>query len=225
MSIPSLELLSNSLIFRRLSTQDQEDLSRFARFKTLAEGEFLALQGNIWPYLLLLNGGVLKTHKVSPQGRSMGAFRLQAGQLFCSPSVIDDGPLPATLEGGEDCELFLWHKDQIMPYLERNNKALWDLSALLVQRMRYASEMVEDLVFHPVANRVARLLLKQHKKSGDDLVDRNLTLDEMATMTATTPVMVCKILSQFADQGMIKVSRTEIEFVNLADLENLISKR
>lgn len=225
MSTPSLELLANSLIFRNLSTQDQEDLSRFALSRTLADGDFLALQGNIWPYLLLLNSGVLKTHKVSPQGRSLGALRLAAGQLFCSPSLIDDGPLPATLEGGEDCELFLWHKDRILPYLERNNKALWDLSILLVQRMRYASEMVEDLAFHPVANRVARLLLKQHKQSGDDLVDRNLTLDEMASMIGTTPVMVCKILSQFADQGMIKVSRTEIEFVNLADLENLISKR
>jgi CRP/FNR family transcriptional regulator len=224
MTTPSLELLENSLIFRKLSSQDLADLARLTLSKTLAEGEFLALQGNIWPYLLLLNNGVLKTHKVSPQGRSLGAFRLLAGQLFCSPSLIDGGPLPATLEGGEDCELFLWHKDQILPYLERNNEALWDLSALLVQRMRYASEIVEDLAFHPVANRVARLLLKQHQQTGDDLVDRNLTLDEMASMIGTTPVMVCKILSQFADQGMIKVSRTEIEFVNLEDLENLINK-
>jgi len=85
--------------------------------------------------------------------------------------------------------------------------------------------MVEDLAFHPVASRVARLLLKQHQKSGADHLERELTLDEMATMIGTTPVMVCKVLSQFADQGFLKVSRTEIEFINQDELIKIINNQ
>jgi CRP-like cAMP-binding protein len=81
------------------------------------------------------------------------------------------------------------------------------------------------LHFQPEASRVARLLLKQHQESGVDHVERELTLDEMAAMVGTTPVMVCKVMSQFADQGLLKVSRTEIEFIDKARLEKLIDPR
>jgi CRP-like cAMP-binding protein len=223
MVYPTRELLAKSPVFRSFSRQDQEDLCKLARYKSLVESEFLAMQGSNWPYLLLLKKGTIKTHKVSQGGRALGAFRLKTGDVFCSPSLIDDGPLPATLEGGENCEIYLWKKEEILPYILRNNQALWDLSILLVQRMRHASEMVEDLAFHPVAVRVAGLLLK-HQIEGENHLDRDFTLDEMATMIGTTPVMVCKVLSQFADQELIKVSRTEIEFINQQALASMVNK-
>jgi len=216
------KILNSILIFRQLKEQDKTDLARLAISKSLEDGEFLAMQGQTWPYLLLVETGVLKTHKVSPQGRSLGALRLPEGSVFCSPTIIDGEPIPATLEADGDCSLFLWHQDQVLPYLNKNNQALWDLASLLVKRMRQASEMVEDLAFQPVTGRVARLLLKQYQQSGEEHLARDLTLDEMAAMVGTTPVMVCKVLSQFADQGYLKVSRTEIEFINSQELEKLI---
>jgi CRP/FNR family transcriptional regulator len=193
-----------------------------ALHKQIAEGEFLAHQGKTWPYILLIERGILKIHKASSRGRSFGALWLGKGQVFCSPTLIDGQPLPASLEGDEICDLFLWHEDQILPYLQNNNAAMWDLAEHLVQRIRYASEMVENLAFHPVANRVAKLLIQQQQETGENHLERNFTLDEMAAMIGTTPVMVCKILSQFADAGLIKVSRTEIEFIDSAELEQLI---
>lgn len=220
---PSLAAqLSQITLFKQIPDQARSELARVASSKRLAPGEFLAMQGQIWPFLLLMESGVLKTHKVSPQGRSLGAMRLLPGDLFCSPTVLDGGPLPATLEADSDCHLYLWHQDQILPSLMKESQALWELARLLVSRMRQASEMVEDLAFQPVASRVARLLLKQYQESGTEHLERDLTLDEMAAMVGTTPVMVCKVMSQFADQGLLKVSRTEIEFIDKIRLKELI---
>ena len=36
------------------------------------------------------------------------------------------------------------------------------------------------------------------------------------------PVMVCKVLSQFADKGFLKVSRTVIEVIDRDQLEQFI---
>lgn len=134
---------------------------------------------------------------------------------------MDEGPLPASLEASEPSDVFLWHGDQILSNLKRNSDALWELCTLLVQRMRKASEVVEELAFQPVASRLASLLIKEYQEQGGVLVDRNLTLDEMAAMIGTTPVMVCKILSRFADQGVIKVSRTELEFIDWEAIEKI----
>lgn len=218
----STRLLKDCTIFRQLQEQDLEDITRLANQKKLVEGEFLAMQSQVWPYLVLVSSGVLKTHKVSPKGRALGAMRLTEGDIFCSPTIIDGGSLPATLEADSDCIVFLWHQDVILPIIQKNNLAIWDLVTLLIERMRQASEFVEDLVFHPVASRVARLLIKEHQRTGSQHVERDLTLDEMATMVGTTPVMVCKVLSQFADQGYLKVSRTEFELIDEEKLNKVI---
>lgn len=215
------ELLQNQLVFRKLSNREREDFSRIALAKQYDVGEFIALQGRKWPYVMLIDTGLIRVHKISREGREFGALRLPAGQVFWSPCLVDDGPLPASLQVVKDCEVFLWHKDQILPTIQRKPEALWELCTMLIQRMRQASEMVEDLAFQPVANRLAGLLIKEYQREGEEQVNRNLTLDEMAAMIGTTPVMVCKILSRFADQEIIRVSRTEFEFINWGKMEQI----
>jgi hypothetical protein len=64
------------------------------------------------------------------------------------------------------------------------------------------------------------LLLNQFEDN-DPRVARELTLDEMSTMIGTTPVMVCKLLSRFAADGFVKVSRTQFELLDRVALEKI----
>lgn len=213
------ELLAQIQVFDKFEEHQRANIAQLAIIKEYQEGEFVAHQGDIWPYVLLLIEGVVNVHKLSLEGRSLGAWRLSSGEIFWSPSLFDQGQLPASLEVRESCVAYLWHADQILPVIQNHQKAMWELCIVLVRRMRQASSMVEDLAFHPVASRVARLLIKQYREIADDHITRSLTLDEMATMIGTTPVMVCKVLSSFASDELIKLSRTEFEFI---DIEKLI---
>ena len=190
-------------------------------WKSYDEGQFLAFQGDVWPYILIVGDGVINVHKLSSEGRSLGALKLGAGQGFWSPTVFDDGPLPASLEVREPSKVYLWHREQLLPIVHPNPEAMWDLCKLLTQRIRQASDMVEDIAFQPVANRLARLLMKQFEEKADIHVSRSLSLEDMATMIGTTPVMVCKMLSRFAGEGLIKVSRTEFEIIESSKLEQM----
>jgi CRP-like cAMP-binding protein len=150
----------------------------------------------------------------------LGALRLGSGDFFISPSFFDGGPLPASLEVKEACDLYIWHQEQVLPILKQNAEVLWELCLLLTKRMRQASEFVEGLAFQPVTGRLARLLLNQFEDD-DPRVARELTLDEMSTMIGTTPVMVCKLLSRFAAEGFVKVSRTQFELLDRPALEKI----
>jgi len=218
---PLSDFLPQIPVFSKLTQRQLTDIGNLAIWKRYAEGEFLAHQGDVWPYILILAKGVINVHKLSSEGRSLGALRLGDGQVFWSPSVFDDGPLPATLEVRKLCEAYLWHRDHLLPIVRLNPDAMWNLCELLTQRIRQASEMVEDLAFQPVANRLAGLLMKQYQETSDIHMSRNLTLDEMATMIGTTPVMVCKLLSRFAGEGIINVSRTEFEIIEYNKLEQM----
>jgi CRP-like cAMP-binding protein len=97
----------------------------------------------------------------------------------------------------------------------------WELSRLMVKRMQRASDIVENLAFHTVTGRLARLLLNRYRDAGHAPVARDLTLDEMAARIGSTREMVCRALYSFADDRMIQITRTEFIFTNREKLTQL----
>lgn len=216
-------LLEQIQIFHQLDDQQRIQFARLAAMKRFKKGEFIAHYEEIWPHLLVVESGIVSVLKLSSEGRNLGALRLGSGDIFISPSFFDGGPLPASLEVKEACSIFIWHRDQVLPIIKQNTEVLWGMCLLLVKRMRQASEFVEELAFQPVNGRLARLLLDQFEDD-DPQVARELTLDEMSTMIGTTPVMVCKLLSRFAAEGFVKVSRTQFELLDRLALEKIANR-
>jgi CRP/FNR family transcriptional regulator len=216
-------LLEKIQIFRNLDGQQKAELARLATRKRFEKGEFIAHYEDIWPYLFVVESGVIGVLKLSSEGRNLGALRMGSGDFFISLSIFDGGPLPASLEVKEACDIYVWHQDQVLSILKQSTEVLWELCLLLTKRMRQASEFVEELAFQPVTGRLARLLLNQFEDD-DPRVARELTLDEMSTMIGTTPVMVCKLLSRFAAEGHVKVSRTKFELLDRPALEKIAQR-
>jgi hypothetical protein len=77
--------------------------------------------------------------------------------------------------------------------------------------MQMASDVVEELAFQPVVNRLAGLLLEIFADAEGEFVSRELTLDDMAAHIGTTREMVCRHLYRFAEHGAIEISRTELK--------------
>jgi len=218
------KVLIQAPITNRLSDNERAILVRSALRRKFEKGEYIAHYGEVWPKLFVIESGTISVLKLSSEGRNLGALRLGNGDIFLSPSLLDEGPLPASLEVKEACVIYIWHRDQFLGIIRGNHDALWQMCLLLVKRIRQASKFVEDLVFQPVTGRLARLLLDQFEEGEDTHFPRELTLDEMSTMIGTTPVMVCKMLSRFAADGLIKVSRTEFELLNHSDLVKLAGR-
>jgi CRP/FNR family transcriptional regulator len=214
-------MLGGYPVFSKLAARQLEAIAQSAIGKTYDSGEFIAHQGETWPYTLLLVEGLVNVQKFSAEGRTLGGWWLASGEVFWSPTIFDGEPLPASLEARKLCRAYLWRQADLLPSVRGNPEATWDLCTSLVERMRKASSMVEDLAFHPVTARVARLLLEQSKGEEKPQFSRSLTLDEMARTIGSTPVMVCKIISSFASEDLIKVSRTEFELVDKEGLEQM----
>ena len=214
------DILDQIDFFRHFDEEQKNQLSHLATKKNFKKGDFIAHYEDIWPYMFLVESGVIGILKLSSEGRNLGAIRLGKGDFFISPSFFDGGPLPASLDVKEACGIYVWHQNQVLPTLKQNAEVLWEMCLLLAKRMRQASEFVEELAFQPVTGRLARLLLEQFEDS-DPCVARELTLEEMSTMIGTTPVMVCKLLSRFAGEGFVKVSRTRFELLDRPALEKI----
>jgi len=220
-----IEMPTQGSVLAKLSEPERKVLQQYAVQREYKKWEFVAHYGDIWPYFALVNSGMINVVKLSAEGRRLGGLKLRSGDEFWSPSLFDGEPLPAALEVGQAGTVTIWHRDHVLPIVQKNTVVLWELCLLLIKRMRQASGFVEGLTFHPVAGRLAQLLLKQFEGSTGDLVTRELSLDEMGTIIGTTSVMVCKQLYRFAEDGLINVSRTEFQLTDQAGLEKIAGAR
>ena len=66
-----------------------------------------------------------------------------------------------------------------------------------------------------------KILLKESSKD-TEIVERDWSLDELATMVASTPEVVCRVLHQFADEGLLGITRTRITLHDREGLERLV---
>lgn len=211
--------LAQNQVLSHLDDVDLHKLEASAQVRKFQSGDWIVHHGDVWPNLFFILKGQVTAIKESLEGRSLTLATFAKGEIFWGLAFfIDNAPMPAALKASDVCELLLWSRDDILPFILKNGKLSWELSRLVIQRVQFASEIVEKLAFQPLASRVARLLLEQYPTS-QDVVHRHLTLDEMASLVGTTREIVCRILYRFAEQGAIQINRTEFTFLDRGLLE------
>lgn len=190
--------------------------------KEMLKGEILVQQGEVWPFLFVIQKGEMVAEKDSAEGRTLIAATFTKGEMFWGLGFfMEDAVMPATLRITENAELLLWNRHDLLSIIENNGRFSWELAKLAIQRMQQASEILESMTFHPIAVRLARLLIDISGSDRGNPIERNLTLDEMASRVGSTREMVCRLLYKFSDEGLIKINRTEFTIV---DQGNLLSR-
>ena len=215
------EKLAKAPVFRTLNPADREELARLAVKKTYQKGEFLCWQDEVWPRVLYLDSGRLDWLMLSPSGKRQSVFRLQAESVVWAHSIFDNQPMPASLRALSRSVVYEWPKRIIVPMVEENAKALWEIASLLVHSMRHVREVVYGCAFHSVAGRLARLLISHYQPEEGRVVSRDLTLDEMAAIVGSTRELVCKILYRFARHQMLEIHRRKFVFMDVEKLKAL----
>lgn|SRR5574338_1035458 len=216
-----LDCLSQAPVFSKLTGRERADLAAVAAEKKYSKDEYVCWQGEVWPYVAYIASGRLEWAMLSSEGRRQVVFTLRPCDVIWGHSVVDGLSMPASLEVREEAVLLLWERDAILPVVQQNAQASWDVSNILVQYMRNVREVVYGFAFHPVAGRLARLLLAHYQHVKGDSAPRDLTLDQMADTVGTTRELVSRTLHRFADEGLIRVNRVEFAFLDRERLETL----
>jgi len=216
--------LTKDEVFSHLDLRDIEELAKLAYLSKYRKGQYICMQDDVWNRALYVLSGKLGWVMLSPDGKRQVVFRMGAGRVVWGHSLFDGEPMPAALEVMEDCEICIWEGDAILPIVSRNVDAVWAITRKLIGIMRKVRDVVYGFAFHPVAGRLANLLLNHYHPIEGQSAPRDLTLDEMAQIVGSTRELVSKTLHQFAGEGMIEINRVEITFTDRGKLEQLINE-
>lgn len=219
------ELLSRNPIFSHMNEVEKNELMEIVISRSYIKRQWITHSGDFWPYLFIVDAGVISAVKESSEGRSLIVVSLGEGDVFWGVTFFrEDAQMPVSLLSDEESVVHMWPKDRLLPILLQDGRMAWELSRLMVTRMMRASDIVEELAFQPVTGRLARLLLDHFGDALEDYVSRDITLEEMAARIGTTREMVCRQLYRFVDEGAIQISRTELMIINRGVLEKMAGK-
>jgi CRP/FNR family transcriptional regulator len=216
--------LENREVFRRFPPEVLKDLAAYAVRRNLDSGEFLCHQGEFWPAAVYVHSGQLRWSMVSSGGKEHQLFRIEPGEIFWAHSFFDDREMPASLSAVKEVTGYVWTRETLLPLLKRYPEAMWELTGLLTRIMREAREIIYGLAFQPVAGRLAAYLLDSLQDPDQQTMNREMTLDEMASSLATSPEVVCRLLYQFQSDQIIEITRTTITFQDRRALEELVER-
>jgi len=216
---------SENQLFSKFSQIELDGLLDSSIERTYPKDQWITHYGSDWPYLFLVEKGQVTALKESPEGRSLVVITLEQSEVFWGVGFFKEGiGMPVALVANQETRLRLWSREKLEPFMIDNGQFTWDLTQLMAERMMRASKILEDLAFHPVAGRLAHLLLEQFEDQPGDTVSRDLTLDDMAARIGSTREMVCRHLYQFADNGAIQINRTEFKITDHDLLQHLAVK-
>ena len=219
------EIFEQNPVFACLTVHERNELLQQAILRRYKKGEYLTHAGDNWPFLFYLSAGSITAVKDSIEGRSLVTISFNPGEIFWGLSFFHpEIPMPVALRVDRASTVYLWSREQMLPLLMANGQISFELCRLMVNRMLQASHIVEELAFQPVGGRLARLLMEYPGQQVDGPIARSLTLDDMAARIGSTREMVCRFLQRFADQGLIKITRTEFEITNRECLLEMAQK-
>jgi len=219
------EQIRRNTVFNCLTDDELDILLDKALLRQYHKGQYLAHAGDIWPHFFFLIKGSVSAVKESLEGRSLVATTFIPGEIFWGVSFFHpEMPMPVALKIDSASSILLWSREQVLPVILENGKVAWELSRLMVSKMLRASEIVEELAFQPVAGRLAKLLIDFPGQMTNGPIARSLTLDVMAARIGSTREMVCRLLQRFADQELIKITRTEFEITDRERMLEMMQK-
>lgn len=215
--------LSQVSVFRRIGKDHLADLSKLAIRKDYKTKQIFFHNGDLFPYMLMIDKGSVHALMVSEKGQPLIIRTLRAGDIFWGHAIIDGGPTPGNLKTAEpDTRIYLWHKDNLIPILKQNPDALWEALEVFMKRMRQAAFTIDQLAFNDVLTRLAHLIIYEYDQTGEKPIHRrSFTLEQMASMINTSPEVVCRLLNQINEEGIIDLNRNELTIKDIKKLHAL----
>jgi CRP/FNR family transcriptional regulator len=208
------ELLRHYPVLKELPAKLAENLRARAGLVTLPAGTTAFDEGSSCSGLVLITRGSVRVVRAGPQGREIMLYRVRPGEscilsvscLLGRTSFAARGVVEADLTGvsipGELFETLVSENAAFRTFI-------FDLFG---SRVSTLLQLVEEVAFYRLDQRLAALLLRRFEQTGGRMVET--THQEMADQIGSIREIVSRILESFENAGIIALSRGRVTLLD-----------
>jgi len=174
--------------------------------------QIIYYQGRPTSGVYFVQSGRIKCTSIASDGRELILCEIQAGEFFGLIEALNRAPAVATAVAVETSILKHVHSELFCSLVAGDSELALTLVLVLARRLKSAYERATDLAYEPIERRVLRTLSNLASKcEGKIVVDRALSINELASMVAASRTRVSLVVQDLIRRG--RVSRVEGKFV------------
>lgn len=217
----NMVLVAGSALFAGLEEKECGEIVSCARTRTFARDELLFTQGQPVRSLIVLQSGSVKHTQLSSGGNEVLLWMSGIGDAVNLEPESASGHT-CSARAIERCRALVWEYNRLQSLLSQYPQIRRNISLILAGRLHELEERFREMATEKVAKRLALTLLRLLKrvgKPGRGGMEISLTREELAQMTGTTLFTISRILSGWAEKGLVQPRRQGVVINQPAKLE------
>jgi len=193
------------------------EIQQTALFARIPAGRDVFLEGDRVDGIALILSGVVRVYKISETGRQITLYRFGVGQscILSANAILSQKTFPAIATVERDAEAVIIPSDVFRKWVRQHDFWREFVFELLSQRLVTLMEVINEVAFGRMDARLAAFL---HKRA---LLQNpiRITHREIAAELGSSREVISRLLEDFAEAGLVRPGRGEIDVLDLDGLE------
>lgn len=205
-------------VFKELKEDELKLLQKVTRSRQFEKGEFIFREGESSGALFVVNEGIIKLSKMSPEGKEQIVRLMFPGDFFGLPSLLRNDKHYVNAETIGKTVICLIEKKDFLQTMETNADLTYRFLLALNDRLYEADESVGFLSLMEVEQRLARalILFQEKMNAGQEKFTLPISKKDLASYIGTTPESVSRKLLAFMSKKWIHMDgQRQIQILEL----------
>jgi CRP/FNR family transcriptional regulator len=220
----SPETLFQAPLFRDLEPDDRQELVSAGLERSISAGQTLFTAGQKAEGIFILESGLLKLVRHSPQGKEMLLHLVHPGESFAEAAMLGEGTYPATAIALESCTVWCCPRSRLIAMIRNSPDLALGMILSVSSWTRQLAAKLEMLTQRRVEERLAIYLMGRAAGRQPGVGD-SIPLDEprnlIAAQIGTVPEVLSRTFRRLADDGIIEPGQDRVRILDPARLLSL----
>jgi CRP/FNR family transcriptional regulator len=220
-------VLGKTALLSILSQPELQTLAARTVRKLFSAGELLFSEGEPCNGLHFIARGKVRIFKTSVSGREQVLAMNGPGESIAEVPVFDGGPYPASAMAIEEMEIAYISRRDFNAYCLEHPEVSLKMLSVVGARLRRLVEIIEELSFTTIRQRLISVLLKLAQSEGRK-TDRGIEFQlpashqELANQLGTVRELISRNLMRLQAEGLLDVDARQIVVKDIKGLSALL---
>jgi CRP/FNR family transcriptional regulator len=222
MPMDVIDFIAEISLFNGLPAEQLRALSKIVERPSFTRGQPIFAEGQKANGFYVLRTGRVKIYKLSSDGKEQILHIFGPGEPFGEVPVFTGDRFPAHADALEKSEAFFFPRQAFMELIRLDPSLTMNMLAILSQRLKYFTQLVESLSLKEVPQRLAAYLLFLGEADHQaERLELDIAKGQLASLLGTIPETLSRILNKMSNQGFIRVDGRLIKVLDRKALESL----
>lgn len=219
----SVEQFRHGYLFSQLTPEELRQVAEHGTIRELAAGETLFVQGEACHNFYMVQSGMIKVYRISPEGEERILELIRPPQTFAEAAMFMGGRYPVHAAALEPSRLFVFDSANFIAQMRANVELCFRLMAGMSRRMHSLVNEIDRLALHSGTQRLIHYLLEQLPQgTGTSPVIRLMVAKSvLASRLSIQPETFSRILARLRSEGLIEVHDETVLLKDVAALRRL----